>query len=76
MYIDNPCKPDCPDRNATCHVTCHKYREYLDKVAEFKEERDKQKQVDREYYAYKIETITKSQRNRHTTSKVLKKPMR
>lgn len=23
--LENPCKPDCPDRSATCHSTCEKY---------------------------------------------------
>ena len=24
----NPCKKDCPDRSATCHSECAKYREF------------------------------------------------
>lgn len=24
--LDNPCTPDCPDRNSTCHGSCRKYK--------------------------------------------------
>lgn len=24
----NPCKPDCPGRNATCHTECAEYRQF------------------------------------------------
>lgn len=25
---DNPCKPDCQDRSATCHATCERYKAF------------------------------------------------
>ena len=25
---ENPCKPDCPKRSATCHGTCKDYKEW------------------------------------------------
>ena len=24
-YMNNPCTPDCPNRNAECHATCERY---------------------------------------------------
>lgn len=25
---DNPCRRDCPDRSATCHIDCKKYADF------------------------------------------------
>lgn len=27
-YIENPCKPDCPERTEGCHPKCKKYKRY------------------------------------------------
>ena len=24
--MQNPCTPNCPDRNVTCHITCRRYK--------------------------------------------------
>lgn len=34
--IISVCKPDCPDRNGTCHSTCVKYLEQREKLNERK----------------------------------------
>ena len=26
--MKNPCKPDCPGRNSTCHAQCAQYRQF------------------------------------------------
>lgn len=35
---NNPCKKDCPDRNATCHAVCEKYKDYLERLEKAKAE--------------------------------------
>ena len=26
--MENPCRKDCPERTATCHCTCMKYKQF------------------------------------------------
>ncbi len=34
MDKDNPCTPDCPERNDICHATCPRYAKYARKCEE------------------------------------------
>lgn len=76
--LDNPCKPDCAERNATCHCkgNCAKYDAYKEEYDKWKAEYDKQRKYDADFYAYRKETSNKIKRNRHNVSKVLKQTMR
>lgn len=38
---DNPCHPDCPDRNEDCHGKCEKYREFENRNKELREKKQK-----------------------------------
>ncbi len=39
---ENPCKPDCPKRNATCHSNCPEYYKFAEKNRQYLEWKMKQ----------------------------------
>ena len=43
MVLKSPCDPKCPERSATCHAECKKWKEYEAKRAIEYEERDKKR---------------------------------
>ncbi len=45
----NPCKPDCPKRNATCHSLCPEYKEWRAEKDKDNEQIQKLKQAERDY---------------------------
>ena len=30
VLYENPCLPDCPDRNGECHAKCEKYKKFAE----------------------------------------------
>lgn len=40
--MDNPCKKDCPDRMATCHCECERYKKFRARVDERNRRRNKE----------------------------------
>ena len=40
-----PCAPGCPNRSATCHTECAKYRDFAEKRHVFREERFKENEM-------------------------------
>lgn len=47
---DNPCPPECPERNAECHAKCRKYLEWRKELDRKNAERRK-KMVDGELFS-------------------------
>lgn len=44
---DNPCKPDCPKRSPTCHVSCPEYALYKEKKNKENENVQKKRDAER-----------------------------
>ena len=68
---DIPCKPNCADRNGTCHATCIKYKEYKEKRDIEKAKIDKQRQSESDFIAHRHTTSEKIYKDRHTVNKAL-----
>jgi hypothetical protein len=60
----NPCKPDCPKRNATCHSLCPKYKEWRAEKDRENEQKNKVKQADRVYYEHRADYAIKCAKKR------------
>ena len=59
---DNPCKRDFPERSATCHIECAKYKEWHeDRVARLKAIY-KQKRFERDIDNYEVARHNKMKR--------------
>jgi hypothetical protein len=60
----NPCKPDCPKRNAECHSLCPEYKKWrIEKDAD-NERINKNKRQDQIYQQHRIEYAFKCQKKR------------
>lgn len=46
-FTENPCKPNCPKRSPTCHISCPDYAEYKAKWDKEKEKIQKKRDVER-----------------------------
>ena len=59
---ETPCKKDCPDRSATCHIDCKKYIDWHeDRVARLKAIY-KQKGLERDIDNYEVARHNKTRR--------------
>lgn len=54
--MNSPCKY-CPDRSATCHGTCEKYKAYKSEYEEFKAAEKAKRAVWRAFNGYQIQSI-------------------
>lgn len=63
--IISVCKPDCPDRNGTCHSTCVKYLEQREKLNERKAVISKEKHDLYEFKDMLIKSKEKKRRKYH-----------
>lgn len=48
----NPCKPDCPKRNAECHSLCPDYKEWRVEKDADNEKINKIKRAERDYVGH------------------------
>ena len=60
----NPCKPDCPKRNAECHSICPKYKEWRAEKDEENEQINKIKKGERDYYQHRADYAIKCKNKR------------
>ena len=44
LIMKNPCHRACPERSATCHAICKRYKDFEAENAQDREEKHKQKQ--------------------------------
>ena len=59
---DNPCKRDCPERSATCHIECAKYNEWHDKRSAELRDIYKKKDLERKMLDYEVSRKEKFKR--------------
>ena len=59
---DNPCKRDCPERSATCHIGCRRYKDWHNqRVAELRDIY-KKKDLERKMVDYEVSRKEKFKR--------------
>jgi hypothetical protein len=60
----NPCKPDCPKRNAECHSLCPEYKEWRAEKDKDNEQINKTKTAEWNFTDSRIKRAVKSAKKR------------
>lgn len=72
----SPCYRDCPERNAECHTTCEKYKQYKDKCNAEMEKRMKQTAATPDPTPIVIRALKRRNKQWKTNKQRLKKPQK
>lgn len=61
---ENPCKRNCPYRDAYCRVDCDDYKEYEEKYKEYTDARRKKQIAEGDYIMYRKELDQRFKKNK------------